>query len=84
MPYTLRMRMALGHDLETAVGPTLNQHCVSRRVLSVATNRQGASLEYLIATRLRASSSPESLVKAVNLVEGIQDVRLESDEPERT
>jgi hypothetical protein len=83
-PYTLRMRMALGHDLETAVGPTLNQHCSSRRVLSVATNRQGAALEYLIAARLRADSSPEALVKAVNLVEGIQDIRLESDEPERT
>jgi Domain of unknown function (DUF4956) len=82
-PYTLRMRMALGHDLETAVGATLNQHCASRRVLSVATNRQGAALEYLIAARLRADSSPEALVKAVNLVEGIQDIRLESDEPER-
>jgi hypothetical protein len=75
--------MALGHDLETAVGATLNQHCASRRVLSVATNRQGAALEYLIAARLRADSSPEALVKAVNLVEGIQDIRLESDEPER-
>ncbi len=83
VPYTLRLRMALGHDIETTVGPTLNQFCVSRRVLSVATNRQGASLEYLIEARLRPASSPEALVKAVNLVEGIQDIRLESIEPER-
>lgn len=82
-PYTLRMRMALGHDLETAVGPTLNQFCASRRVLSVATNRQGAALEYLLEARLRPGSSPEAMVKAVNLVEGIQDIRLEIAEPER-
>jgi hypothetical protein len=82
-PYTLRMRMALGHDLETAVGPTLNEFCATRRVLSVATNRQGAALEYLIETRLRPGSSPEAMVKAVNLLEGIQDIRLERDEGER-
>ncbi len=83
-PYTLRMRVGLGHDLETTAGRTLNHFCIARRLLSVATNRQGASLEYIIETRMRPGSSSEELVKALNLLEGIQDIRLERYEPERT
>jgi len=82
-PYTLRMRMALGHDLETVAGGALARFCLSRRLLSVATNRQGASLEYVMETRLKPGSSSEEVVKALNLIEGIQDIRLERYEPER-
>jgi Domain of unknown function (DUF4956) len=82
-PYTLRLRMALGHDLETVAGRTLNHFCVARRLLSVATNRQGAALEFIIETRMRPGSSSEEMVKALNLLEGVQDIRLERYEPER-
>lgn len=83
VPYTLRLRMSLGHDLEAVAGPTLNHFCMARRLLSVATNRQGASLDYLIETRLRPGSSTEDLVKALNLLEGVQDIRAERYDPER-
>jgi Domain of unknown function (DUF4956) len=83
-PYTLRLRMGLGHDLETVAGPTLNHYCVARRLLSVATNRQGAALEFSLETRMRPGSSSEEMVKALNLLEGIQDIRLERYEPERS
>jgi hypothetical protein len=77
--YTLRIRLALGRDFESNLAPVLDPACASRRMLSVATNRQGAALEYVVEARLRPGSSAEALVKAVNLVEGIQDVRLERD-----
>ncbi len=83
-PYTLRLRMGLGHDLEAVAGRTLNHYCIARRLLSVATNRQGAALEFIIETRMRPGSSSEEMVKALNLLEGIQDIRLERYEPERS
>jgi len=82
-PYTLRLRMSVGHDLEMVAGQTLNHFCMARRLLSVATNRQGASLDYLLETRLRPGSSTEALVKALNLLEGVQDIRIERYDPER-
>lgn len=82
-PYTLRLRMSLGHDLETVAGRTLNHFCMARRLLSVATNRQGASLDYQIETRMRPGNSTEELVKALNLLEGVQDIRIERYDPER-
>jgi len=82
--YTLRIRMALGRDFEASLAPVLDPACLSRRMQAVATNRQGAALEYVVEARLRPGSSAEVLVKAVNLVEGIQDVRLERLDLEST
>lgn len=82
-PYTLRLRMGMGQDFETVAGSTLNEFCLTRRVLSVATYRQGASLDYVLEARLLPGSSTEAMVKALNLLEGMQDVRLERFESER-
>jgi hypothetical protein len=75
-PFVLRLRIGLGYDLETLLGSTLAAHVQERELMSVATGKQGISLEVTYETRLRPERSPQDLVKALNLLEGVQRVEL--------
>jgi energy-converting hydrogenase Eha subunit A len=74
--FLLSLRIGLGHDLDKLIGPTLDAHLQERDLMSIATARQGASLDLTYETRLRPGSSADDLVKALNRVEGIQGVQL--------
>ncbi len=74
-PFLLRVRAGLGHDLETLAGAAMDAHLAGRHLLSVSTAKQGTALEYVYETRLRQGGSAEEMVKGLNLIEGIQDVR---------
>ena len=69
--------MGLGHDAETLIGGTLDKFASDRRVMSMATARQGMSIDITYETRLRKDSIPDDLVKALNRIEGIQSVELQ-------
>jgi hypothetical protein len=73
-PFTLKLRLGLGHDLNGQVGGVLDAHVVDRRLLSIGTAKQGIALDVAYEGRLRKDSSPEDLVKALNRVEGVQNV----------
>jgi hypothetical protein len=75
--FRLSVRVGLGHDAETLIGATLDKFASDRRVLSMATARQGMSIDITYETRLRKDSSPDELVKALNRIEGIQSVELQ-------
>jgi hypothetical protein len=75
--FQLSVRVGLGHDAETLVGGTLDKFASDRRVMSMATARQGMSIDITYETRLRKDSSPDELVKALNRIEGIQSVELQ-------
>jgi hypothetical protein len=75
-PFLLSLRVGLGYDLDTLLGGTLNAHLQERELISVASGKQGVSLEVVYETRLRPTCSPHDLVKALNLLEGIQRVEL--------
>ncbi len=75
--FRLSVRVGLGHDAETLIGPTLDKFVSDRRVLSMATARQGMSIDITYETRLRKDSGPDELVKALNRIEGIQSVELQ-------
>ena len=75
--FLLTVRIGLGYDLEELLGSTLGAHLRGRDVLSVVTARQGASLDVTYDTRLHPDGSAEELVKALNRIEGVQDVRLQ-------
>ena len=45
--------------------------------MSIATARQGVSLDVTYETRLRPDGSADELVKALNRVEGVQSVQLQ-------
>jgi len=74
--FLLRLRVGLGHDLETLLGSTLDLHVQERELISVATSRQGVSLDITYETRLRRTASADELVKALNRTEGVQSVEL--------
>jgi hypothetical protein len=75
--FLLSLRIGVGHDLETLIGNALKEHFLEHKLVSVATAKQGSLLEVIYETRLRPSGSPETLVKALNQIEGIQSVRLQ-------
>jgi uncharacterized membrane protein YhiD involved in acid resistance len=75
--FSLSIRVGLGHDAETLVGGTLDKFASDRRVMSMATARQGMSIDITYETRLRKDSIPDDLVKALNRIEGIQSVELQ-------
>lgn len=75
--FSLSVRVGLGHDAETLIGGTLDKFASDRRVMSMATARQGMSIDITYETRLRKDSIPDDLVKALNRIEGIQSVELQ-------
>jgi len=74
--YVLSLRVGLGHDLNQLLGGALDAHLIDRELLSVATARQGASLDVIYEGRMRTTVTPDDFVKALNRLEGIQSVEL--------
>ena len=72
------MRAGLGRDLDSLIGPALGAHATEHRLLSLATARQGMSLEASYRVRLRGEASAGELVKALNRIDGVQSVELAS------
>ncbi len=77
-PFLLRVRAGLGEALDQLAGAIMDAHLTGRQLLAVSTAKQGTSMEYVYEARLRRGGSAEEMVKALNLVEGIQDVRWQS------
>ena len=75
-PMLLTLRMGLGHDLEKIAGSTLDTHLATRQLLSASTARQGAAFEMIFEAHLRPDVSAEQFVKALNRLDGVQEVRL--------
>jgi hypothetical protein len=76
-PFVLRVRLAIGLDAETVLSPTLQQFVSGRRLATVATARQGLSIDATYNMSLRQDSSASALVNALNRLEGVQNVELQ-------
>jgi hypothetical protein len=76
-PLLLRVRVSLGHELDALLGGTLNRYLPGRRLMSVSTAKLGAALSVVYEGRLGQGVSAEELVKALNAIEGVQDVRFQ-------
>jgi|ERR1043166_1847754 hypothetical protein len=75
--FLLSLRVGLGADFDQLLGTTLDAHLQARELMSIATARQGASLDLVYETRLRADASPDELVRALNRIEGVQSVEFQ-------
>ena len=75
--YLLSLRVGLGHDLDKLLGGTLNEHLQERELMSIATARQGVSLDVTYETRLRSDGSAHELIRALNRIEGVQSVQMQ-------
>jgi Domain of unknown function (DUF4956) len=74
--FVITLRIALGYDLETTMGQTLDQFMASRHLIAIGTVKQGMSVEVAYRGLLRKDSETEAFVKALNRVDGIQSVDL--------
>lgn len=72
----IKLRLGLGHEVEALVGPTLDAHMTNRRLVSMATAKQGLSLDVSYEGRLARQGNEETLVKSLNRMDGVQDVEL--------
>ena len=85
-PFELQLRLGIGHDPQVVVGPALDQHVRERRLMSIATSRQGLAIDLVYRTELRSDAAADALLKALNRIEGVQSVTLhrvtaEDDKP---
>jgi uncharacterized membrane protein YhiD involved in acid resistance len=81
-PFELQVRVGIGHDPQHLVGPTLDQHVRRRRLMSMATSRQGLAVDTTYRTELRADISADALLRALNRLDGVQSVSIQRIAPE--
>jgi hypothetical protein len=74
--FLVSIRVGLGHDIEALVGSTLDKPLEGRHLVSMQTAKQGTSIDVAYRGVLRPGSDPESLVKALNRLDGVQNVEL--------
>lgn len=82
-PFELQVRLGIGHDPQTVIGPTLDEHVRDRRLLSITTARQGLAVDAIYRTGLRTDQSADALLRALNRIEGVQSVALQRISPDR-
>jgi hypothetical protein len=76
-PFELQVRLGIGHDPQAVVGPTLDEFARERRLMSIATSRQGLAVDATYRTALRTDQSADALLRALNRLEGVQSVTLQ-------
>ena len=76
-PFVLTVRLAIGQDAEALLGSTMAGYASGRRLTSIATARQGMSIDSVYAVALRAEASAAELVNALNRIEHVQAVTLQ-------
>lgn len=74
--FALEIRVAAGHDATVAIASTIDSFATERRMTAVGTAKQGISIETAYVVRLRDGQQPDELVKALNRIEGVQNVSL--------
>lgn len=77
LPFELQVRLGIGHDPQTTLAPTLAQLTRGRRLMSIATARQGIALDATYRIDLPAEEAANALVLALNRVEGVQSVAVQ-------
>jgi len=75
-PFELQVRVGIGHDPQVVVRPALDLHAGDRRLMSLATARQGLAVDATFRTSLRDSAAADALLRALNTSEGVQSVSL--------
>jgi hypothetical protein len=82
-PFELQVRLGIGHDPQVVVGPILDEHVRERRLMSIATARQGLAVDATYRTALRTDQSADALLRALNRLDGVQSVALQRISPDR-
>jgi hypothetical protein len=76
-PFLLNVRVALGYEPATLLGPAFDAHLVARHLVSIGTAKQGLAIELSYRAALRNEENAAELINALNRVDGVQSVSLE-------
>jgi len=76
-PFQLQVRVGLGHDANKLLAPTLDRYLRVRRVVEIATVKQGAATEISYSAALHLDDLAHELVTTLNRLEGVQGVTLQ-------
>jgi hypothetical protein len=79
---TLIIRIGLGMDSAALLAPFFERSVADYEVISVATVRQGAAMDYVYRVRMKPGFDAASFVKQLNQLEGVQSIELRKGEPE--
>ena len=82
--FDLQVRLGIGHDPQVILGPTLDEHVHWRRLISIVTARQGLAVDATYRAQLRRDQSADTLVRALNRLDGVQSVALHRAPDETT
>ncbi|HEV8542520.1 MAG TPA: DUF4956 domain-containing protein [Verrucomicrobiae bacterium] len=72
-PFMLNLRIAIGLDLKQVLA-ALQPYTLGCDLISMGTAKQGACLDVTYETRLKDDRTVDDVVKALNKVEGVQNV----------
>jgi uncharacterized protein DUF4956 len=75
--YVLNVRVGLGHDVDSILRAPFATHLSRHRLISMETARQGTAVEARYQVEFGTAGSAEGLVKALNRIEGVQNVQLQ-------
>ena len=81
LPFELTIRLALGADPESLLGPTLDRFQMIRRLMTVGTARQGLAMDVAYRASLGTEAAAAEVVTSLNRLEGVQSVTLQRTIP---
>jgi len=76
LSYAVDVRIGLGLDAETVVRPVLDRHLSEAVLVGVTTARQGLAIDLSYTGLLKPGSAAETLVRELNRIDGVDDVRV--------
>jgi len=77
LAYTLNMRVGLGNDVQELVKGPFAAHLSQHRLIAIETVQKGMAVDASYEVDFREGGSAEGLVKALNRIDGVQNVKLE-------
>jgi len=77
LPYLVRVRVGLGHDVEALASTVFATYLAQRRIRSIETAKQGISIDVTYEAALKQDNAAGEFVTALNKLDGVQDVQIE-------
>lgn len=77
LPFKLTIRVAIGLGADAALDKVFQYRAESFEFINGATTRQGSSIDLVYRMRLASGASPNDLINEINLIEGVQNVKLQ-------
>ena len=72
--FELKVRMFAGTNVEQAIGPTLQENLVSRRLTGVSTAKQRSAIDAEYIVTFRPGKTPDHMIADLNRIDNVHSV----------